>query len=459
MSTSNGIAPNAPFPRRPFPRRAFLRGAGVAIALPWLESLLPRIARAGGPAPKGLPQRIAFFYAPNGVNQAAWKVGDEGALRALSPTLAPLAPWMSKLSVLSGLAHHKADANGDGPGDHARAGATFLTAAQAKKGGNEIHVGVSIDQVIAQAVGAETMFPSLELSCDPGAVAGECDSGYSCAYSSHISWRTPSMPMAKETDPRSLFDRLFTDAGGPGTREEKALRAERRQSILDLALDDARALSGSLGASDRRKVDEYLSGVREIERRLERSVADAGAGTAGGAAGRPAGIPRDFAEHYGLLADLLALAFKSDLTRVATFMLANEGSNRSYASIGVPEGHHGISHHGGNAEMLAKVAKIDRFHVELFSRFVKSLDAMPEGDATVLDRSLLVYGSCIGDGNRHNHDDLPILLAGASVPFAVRGQHVQFKRGTPVGNLFASLGAQMTGTPTPVGDATGVLGA
>ncbi|MCC7139555.1 MAG: DUF1552 domain-containing protein [Planctomycetes bacterium] len=435
-----------------FHRRAFLRGAGVALALPWLESLAPRgaaAAPAGGP-----PRRLVFVYVPNGVHLPAWTPKTEGTFGALPPTLAPLAPFAARLTVVSGLAQQKAEANGDGPGDHARAAATFLTGAQARKAAGEIRAGRSIDQAVAAEIGAATPFPSLELGCDPSAVAGECDSGYSCAYSSTVAWRTATTPLPKETDPRALFDRLFTDAGGPGTPQEKALRRRRRRRVLDVVADEARALAARLGATDRRKLDEYLTGVEELEARLDR----AGEGGAVAGLSRPGEAPRDdLATHAGLLLAVLATALRTDRTRVATVMLANEGSGRSYPSIGVPEGHHGLSHHAGDAAVQEKLGKIDRYHVEILARFLAALDAVPEGDGTLLSSTHVVYGSGIGDGNRHNHDELPILHVGAPLPGLRAGEHVRHPRRTPLGNLFASLGVAMTGRPLLVGDATGPL--
>ena len=380
--------------------------------------------------------------------------------------------------VLSGLAHAKANANGDGPGDHARAGATFLTGAQAKKtSGAEIRAGVSVDQVAAAAIGTETAFPSLEVGCDQGAVSGDCDSGYSCAYSSNLSWRTPSSPNAKEIDPQAVFDRLFGDPFA-GTPEERAARRRRRASILDVVLDEANSLRGRLGASDQRKVDEYLSGVRAVETRLARSAsAEAEAKPTGNLAkgrllggkeknagrvpydpnGRPIDEPRDFAEHVTMMGDLIALAFQGDVTRVASLLMANEGSNRSYASIGVPEGHHGISHHGGDTKAQGKIARINLHHVELFSRLVSRLASMPEGDGTVLDHTLLVYGSAIGDGNRHNHDDLPILLVGGGNGTVKTGRHLRVRGGTPVANLYLTMLDRLGVRHDTFGDSTGHL--
>jgi len=462
----------------PLDRRQVLRAAGVAIALPWLEAMVPTWATkvSAAPAPKPSPLRLAFVYVPNGAHMASWTPTTEGEGYDVPGILQPLTPWRDRLLVLSGLAHLHANANGDGPGDHARAGATFLTGAQAKKAASGgVRAGVSVDQLAAQALAAEAAFPSLEVGCDPGAVSGDCDSGYSCAYSSNISWRTPTTPNAKEVDPRAVFDRLFGDNGG-GTPEERADRRRRRASVLDVVLDQAKALAGRLGSGDRAKLDEYLEGLRALEVRLARSAQSDAAPAAGNVAkarldapardeskvahvdaGRAPEAPRDFAEHATMMGDLVALAFQGDRTRVATFMLANEGSNRSYPSIGVPDGHHGVSHHGGDVRAQGKIARINRHHVDLFSRMVARMASMREGEGSVLDHALIVYGSSISDGNRHNHDDLPMLLVGGGNGTVRTGRHLRVPAGTPVCNLFLSLLDRVGVRRDAFGDSTGRL--
>ena len=444
-----------------FPRRAFLRGAGAAIALPWLSSLLPRAALAGD-APKAPPLRFAFLYVPNGADGPSFSPREAGSEYALPFALEPLAAMKADFLVLSGLAQAKANANGDGPGDHARAGATFLTGCQALKSG--IRAGVSVDQVIARHVANETRLPSIEIGCEPGASAGECDSGYSCAYSSNLSWRSETSPMAKEIDPRSVFERLFADDVPGDTAAERKVRAAERKSILDAVLDDARRLAARLGVSDRAKMDEYLTGVREMERRLDRSMGGGGAKAPGGETigvgpkgDRVVGIPADYEEHVRLMADLLVLAFQADATRVASFMLANEGSNRAYPSIGVTSGHHEVTHHGKDERKVEAVRKINRYHVTQLAYFVERLKATPDGDGTLLDHTVVAYGSCIGDGDRHNHDDLPILVAGRGNGLVHPGRHVRYARGTPLCNLWLSL-LDAAGAPADrFGDSTGRL--
>jgi len=428
-------------------RRTFLRGCGTAVALPFLDAMLPRAWAA--PA---APRRLAFLFVPNGIHMPDWTPATEGGDYALPHLLEPLAALRGDVAVLTGLAHDKARANGDGPGDHARSAAVFLTGAQPfKTAGANLRAGVSVDQVAAHRLGAATRFPSLELGCEPGLQAGSCDSGYSCAYSSNISWRTPQLPMAKEVDPRLLFERLFEIGPGPQTAAARARRLAERSSILDYVRDDARRLHARLGRGDRAKLDEYFEGVREIERRLEMAAGgNADAGAAGLAP--PAGIPREYAEHVRLMYDLLVLAFRLDLTRVATFMLANEGSNRSYDFVGAPDGHHNLSHHGGDRVKIDKIRRINRFHTEQLAYF---LGRMKENG--LLDSSLVVYGSAISDGNAHNHDNLPILLAGRGGGTFEPGRHLAFAPRTPLCNLYVSL-LDATGTPTPrFGDSTGPL--
>jgi hypothetical protein len=417
-------------------RRTVLKGMGAMVALPWLEAMLPRTLR-GAPAAAVAPQRMAFIYVPNGIDMANWMPAAEGALTTLPPTLQPLAPFQHELLVLSGLTLDKARPNGDGPGDHARAMASFLTGRQARKThGADIRVGVSVDQLAAQKIGKATRFASLELGCEGGKNSGNCDSGYSCAYSANLAWRTESSPVAKETNPRSVFERLFSV---PGKGDDKARRRQRyKHSILDFVGEDARNLKNRLGGTDQRKLDEYLTCVREIEQRLDR-VENAVDIAAPAGAARPTGIPRDYREHLRLMADMLALAFQADLTRIATFVFANDGSNRSYRDYGVPEGHHDMSHHGGSKEKKAKIQKINQFHIEQLAYLLGKLKSVQEGRGTLLDNCMIVYGSGISDGNRHNHNDLPILLAGKGGNTLKTGRHLRYPKDTPLMNLYLCM--------------------
>jgi hypothetical protein len=430
-------------------RRAVLRGAGAAVALPLLDAMSPAF---GAAAPAAGPKRMAFVFVPNGINMADWTPRAEGASFELPRTLEPLNPVKSDLLVLTGLTHDKARANGDGPGDHARSGASFLTGVQPRKtAGANIRAGISVDQVAAARIGRATRLPSLEIGCDRGLNSGNCDSGYSCAYSANISWKSESMPMAKEVSPRAVFDRLFSAGADPK-------RDRQRRSILDYVAEDTAKVGRELGAGDRRKLDEYLQGVREIEVRIERAEKESRTTpTAAPKMDLPVGVPRDYAEHMRLLFDLLVLAFQTDSTRIATFMLANEGSNRPYPFIGVSEGHHDLSHHGNDTAKKEKIAKINRFHMEQHARFLSRLKAIKEGSGTLLDNCMIVYGSAISDGNRHNHDDLPVVLAGGGAGTIKTGRHIRYPQNTPMNNLFLSMLERM-GVPTDtLGDSTGRL--
>lgn len=440
-------------------RRTILRGAGAVMALPLLDAMTTRgraesrvrDASDGRDAKDEAPRRLVFVYAPNGVNRDVWTPQSVGALDTLPPTLEPLAKWRQDLLVLGGLTLHTARANGDGPGDHARANAAFLTCAQARKEGGAIHVGASIDQVIARRVGSTTRFRSLEMGCEDGAQSGQCDSGYACAYSSNLSWSAPTTPVPKEVDPRRLFDRLFREGEEGDTPEERTARLARRRSVLDLVREDAKRLARRISADDARKLEEYENSVRELERRLARA-ADGGGDVPETA--RPAGIPKDRGEHARLLADVLVLALRTDSTRIATFALANEGSNASHVAVGVPEGHHEVSHHGGDATKREQVAKIDRFHVECFAHLVGRLSEADERGVRMLDSTHLVYGSGIGDGNRHDHGDLPILVLGGGVK---GGRYAVSPNETPLANLHLALARGMRAPLDRFADSTAAL--
>jgi hypothetical protein len=436
-------------------RRTVLKGMGAAIALPFLEAMMPGIAVAA-PASKSVPGRLAFLYVPNGVVIPEFKPAIEGAGFELPSILEPLMPFQEDLLVLSGLTCDKARPNGDGPGDHARAMSAFLTGSQPRKtSGADIKVGISVDQVAADKVGQETRFASLELGCDRGLQSGNCDSGYSCAYSANISWRSESTPMAKEVDPRLVFERLFAS---PIKDEAEASRAKRdryNKSILDFVAEDAGQLRRRLGGSDQRKMDEYLSGVRDLELRIARLGHGPVIAPPGVTA--PTGIPQDYQEHIRVLCDLLVLAFQGDLTRVSTFVLANEGSNRSYKFIGVPEGHHDLSHHGNDKAKLEKLRQINRFHITQLAYLLEKLRSIKEGEGSLLDSCMLLYGSGNGDGNRHNHDDLPILLAGRGRGTLRTGRHVRYQRETPLTNLYLAMLDRMEVPAESFGDSTGKL--
>ncbi|HEY2951941.1 MAG TPA: DUF1552 domain-containing protein [Verrucomicrobiae bacterium] len=439
------------------PRRTFLQGLGTAVALPMLEAMLPgaSLAAATVTSAAASPRRMAFIYVPNGANMADWTPKTIGTEFELPPILDPLKPHQRDIQVLSGLAQDKARPNGDGAGDHARASATFLTGCQARKtNGADIRVGISVDQLAAEKLGKQTRFASLELGCDRGQQVGNCDSGYSCAYSFNIAWKTPSTPVPAEVNPRLVFDRLFTAGGKDDLDENRARRQRYHKSILDFALEDAHRLKSNLGATDRRKLDEYLTAVREIEQRIEMAERYAAALPD---YQKPKGVPKDYEQHIRLMYDLLALSFQTDTTRISTFIMAHDGSNRSYKFIDVPEGHHDLSHHGGNEEKKQKIAKINRFHMTQFAYFLAKLKSIKEGDGSLLDSCMIVYGSGIGDGNRHNHDDLPVLLAGQGGGTLTPGRHVQFPRNTPMANLYLSMLDRVGAPVERLGDSTGLL--
>lgn len=435
-------------------RRSVLKGIGAAVTLPLFDSTWPgSVVAAETQTLAHLPRRMAFFYVPNGVNMHAWRPEKTGRDFALTSILEPLASVREDLLVLSGLTCDKARANGDGAGDHARSLSAFLTARQARKThGADIYVGTSIDQVAAERIGAQSRFPSLELGCEPARQSGDCDSGYSCAYSSSIAWKTPTQPLGKETDPRQVFERLF----GSGETDVTAERKKYRQSVLDFVLGDANRLRGRMGGHDRQKLDQYLTAIRELELRIARHEDEAKHFKP--EMEQPAGIPEDYAEHIRLLGELMVLAFQSDSTRICTFVMANEGSNRNYRMIDVPEGHHDLSHHGNDEAKLEKIRLINRFHTTQFAHILERLKSIPEGDGTLLDQSMIVYGSGIGDGNAHNHDDLPILLAGRGGGTISPGRHVQYSDETPLANLYLSMLDRLDAAVDHLGDSTGRLG-
>lgn len=434
-------------------RRTVLRGLGVSLALPWLEAThsIAKAATAGA-----APTRMAFIFVPNGVVMNNWMPKTEGFGFQLTPTLEPLAPVQDDLLVISGLTHDKGRANGDGAGDHARSASVFLTGAQPRKtDGEQIRSGISVDQLAASKIGQNTRFSSLELGVDPGRMAGNCDSGYSCAYSSNISWSSESTPVGKEVNPRLVFERLFASGKSSEADRGRQQREALQKSVLDFINDDARRLQSKLGRNDNRKLDEYLTGVREVERRIGAKTStpiDVDVDYA-----IPEGIPGDYQDHMRMMCDLMVLAFQTDSTRIATMMFANAGDNKNYRKIGVPDGHHDLSHHGDNPEKLDKLSKINRFHIQQLSYLLQQMKSIREGERTLLDNCMVVYGSGLSDGNRHNHDNLPILLAGSGGGTIQTGRHLRYDLETPVCNLFMSMLDRMGVDAPYIGDSTGRL--
>ena len=437
-------------------RRAVLRGFGTALALPWLERFAPNPVRAAVRAPgfnaDGEPLRLVYLYVPNGVHMPDWTPQTAGRDFTLPWILEPLAGVREHVSVVTGLVHDKARANGDGPGDHARAAAVFLTGVQPLKRDGQVGLGISADQIAAAAIGANTRFRSLELGVDPGGNSGQCDSGYACAYSSNISWQGATTPSDKEINPRLLFDRIFRGGNGDEAATAEAERLRRRSSVLDFVQEDAQRLRARLSNTDRAKVEEYFDGVRELERRMERAAVDRVEEV--GDELRPAGTPRDYDEHLRLLRELLVLAIRTDRSRVFTLMFANEGSDRAYRQLQISDGHHSISHHGNEAAKLEQIRKINRLHVEHLAALLQSLAQVPEGAGSLLDHTMLVYGSGISDGNRHNHDELPVLVCGRGGGLAP-GQHLIAPNGTPMMNLHLDLLDRMGAGTASLGDSTG----
>ncbi len=432
-------------------RRTVLKGVGTAMALPLLEVMSPTRSAFAAKAPSG-PVRMGFVFFPNGAIMRDWRPsGDASSLSLDSKTLKPLAGFSDDVLALEGLTQHHARANGDGGGDHARNASAFLTGAQPfKTSGADIRVGVSVDQAAAADVGDRTRLPSLELGTVRGRNAGGCDSGYSCAYSSNISWKTPSTPMAKEINPRLVFERMFGSASDRAAEKDRARRALYRQSVLDLVSEDAADLRKKLGGSDRRKLDEYFTSVRELEERIARA-ADADPVEVP-KVDLPGGVPREHAEHVDLMYDLMALAFQTDSTRICSFMLENAGANRSYPEIGVGAGWHSLSHHQNKEDKMVAIQKIDQFYAERFARFLGKLKSIREGDGTLLDNSMILYGSAISDANRHNHDDLPILLAGRGGGTIRSGRYLKYADETPLNNLFVSMTDRMGCSIEVLGD-------
>jgi hypothetical protein len=431
------------------PRRTFLRGLGAAIALPMLDAMQPALARAGT---SKSPVRLAFTYVPNGVTLADWTPDASGRSFAFTRILKPLEAFRDDLVVVSGLAHRNGQELGDGPGDHARAAASYLTGVHPRKtAGADIKNGISIDQVIAEQLASETRFRSIELGCDDSRTVGNCDSGYSCAYTNSISWRSETTPMPPETNPRLVFERLFgADAGlDPATR---ARRLRSRRSILDVVHERTRSLVGHLGASDQRKIDEYLESIRDVERQIDRAEHDER--DFDPQIEKPTGIPIDYDAYVKLMFDMQVLAFQADLTRVSTMMMGREGSLRTYPEIGVPDPHHPLTHHGGKTDWVERVTKINEFHTSLFATFVAKMKATADGDGTLLDHSMIVYGSGLADGNRHTHEDLPVLLLGRGGGFGM-GRHIAYAKDTPMTNLFLTLADRMGVKPESIGDSTG----
>ena len=428
-------------------RRTVLRGTGTALSLPFLNIMHPASAASTAAA---APTRMAFVFFPNGAIMDRWKPDGEGTEFQLGDSLTPLQVHQNDLLVMTGLTQHHARANGDGGGDHARNASAFLTGAQPRKtSGADIEVGISADQAAAKRIGDQTRLPSLELGIERGRNAGNCDSGYSCAYSTNISWKSPNTPTAKEINPRLAFERIF------GSREAAATQERRlrfRKSILDFVSEDARRLQGKLGGTDRQKLDEYFTSVREVEQRIDRAnhlrpedIPDVNL---------PAGVPAELSEHLRLMYDIMLLSFQTDSTRIATFMVGDAGCNRTYREVDVKGGHHQLSHHRNDEEKMAQIAKIDKFLAEQFAGFLTRMKAVQEGDGNLLDNSMILYGSAISDANRHDHHDLPIVIAGRGGGTVKTGRAVHHPNETPLNNLLLAMAHGVGANIGELGDST-----
>jgi hypothetical protein len=437
-----------------------LRGLGTVMALPVFESMLPSMRLMGataGASSTGFPRRLAWVYIPNGANMPDWIPATTGRDYELSKILQPLQAHKNDITVISGLDNFQANELGDGGGGHARASAAYLTGVHPRKtAGADIRGGISADQIAAEAIGDQTKVPSMELSCDAGQRNDTCDSGYSCAYQFNISWKSPTMPVNPEVDPKSAFERLFGGADAAQTLEAQAKRRLYNKSVLDYVLDDSKHLNSTLGTSDQRKLDEYLSAVRDLEKRIaasEKFKLELPPEM------RPAGLDSDpnFEGHMRLMYDIMTLAFQTDATRIATFIVGHDGSNRPYPQTGILEGHHDISHHRNNPAQRAKMAVINQYHVENFAYFLQKLKSVKEGDGTLLDNCAILYGGGLGEPNTHTPENLPIVLAGRAGGAFTSGQHLYTGGHVPITNLYRSMLDTVGAKTEKIGDSNGEL--
>jgi hypothetical protein len=439
--------------KKHLPRRTFLRGVGAVLSLPVLDSMVPAFAATTGPKPS---VRLAFVYHPVGMIMDRWTPKVEGAGFEFTPTMKALEPFRENIVVLSGLAQVQGRALGDGAGDHAREGATWLTGVHPKKTeGIGIRAGVSADQVAAQEFGKSTQLGSLEIGLESPSLAGGCDSGYSCAYTNTLSWRSPTTPVPVEINPRAVFERLFGDGDSTDPAARLKAMAEQR-SILDYVAGSIDRLESKLGAADRNKLSEYLEAIRDVERRIQKAEQQ-NALFKVPVMERPASAPEEFEDHAKLMTDLQVIALQTDMTRVVTFMLGRAGSNRSYRAIGISDGHHSITHHQNDPVKIDKVAKIDAHLVKTFAYFLEKLKSTPDGDGNLLDHSLVVYGSSLADANAHTHHDLPIVLAGGGCGQLKGGRHLRYEKDTPMNNLLVGVLNKAGVSVEHFGDSTGHL--
>jgi hypothetical protein len=435
--------------RKALERRTFLRGMGAAVALPFLDAMTPAMA-----ATPTRPVRLAFVYVPNGIDMRNWHPEYTGELRELPRILKPLEPFKQDITLLGNLTHNNGRALLDGPGDHGRCCGAYLTGVQPMKTMINIKAGVSCDQIVANKIGSQTRFPSLEVGLEDARQAGDCDSGYSCAYTNNLAWRSETQPLPPILDPRALFERLF-GTGVALSPEARARRDKFRRSILDFVKEDTAKLQKTLGPTDKRKLDEYLSSIREIERQMEKAAKDNT--QIDPKMDKPYGIPADFAEHFRLMTDIVTVAFQADLTRVLTFLITREGTSRAYRELGIPDGHHPLTHHQGKTDQMEKVRQINEYHTAQLATWLTKLKSIKEGDSNLLDNSMIVYGAGLSDGNRHTHEDLPTLIAGSGGGHFKTGRRIVCRRETPMCNLFLTMMDRMGVQMEHFGDASGRL--
>jgi hypothetical protein len=436
--------------RKSLPRRTFVRGLGTTLALPFLDAMAPALTRAAAKT----PVRLAFIYHPVGMIMDKWTPAAEGRGFEFTPTMKPLEPFRQNLTVLTGLAQVNGRALGDGPGDHAREGATWLTGVHPKRSETNIGCGISADQLAAREFGKETQLASLELSLEAPGLAGACDQNYSCAYTNTVSWRTPTTPLPMEPNPRVIFERLFGD-GAKNDPETRLASLKKQRSILDYVAGSIDRLQTNLGARDRGKLSEYLESIRDIERRIQKAEQQ-NASLKLPEMERPAGAPEEFEDYLKLMVDLQAIAYQTDMTRVITFMFGRAGSNRPYRSIGISDGHHSLTHHMNDPEKIEKVTQIDRHLVKQFAYYLEKMKSTPDGDGSLLDHMIVCYGSSLGDANIHTHHDLPIALVAGTGLFQ-GNRHLRYSKETPLNNLFLNILDKAGVVCDGFGDSTGRL--
>lgn len=434
--------------KKALPRRTFLRGVGASVALPLLDAMVPAVTAQASTAARPV-RRLGFVYMPMGSYIDEWTPRSEKDLSELSPSLASLEPVKEHLTVLTGMELQNAY-----PGTHATSNAAFLSAAKAKwTESTDYYLGTTVDQIAAKRIGQETQLPSLELAMDLVTMVGQCDNGFACVYQNNLSWSSPTTPLPSEAHPRLVFEKLFGEGGTP---EERKAALRKRASLLDWVGEDIARLQRELGAEDQQKVEQYLDSVREVERRIQKAESEADEERLPDL-DRPVGVPAEYADHARLMFDLQVLAMQGDVTRVITFQLARETSNRTYPEVGVSEPHHPLTHNGGDPESLAKVAKINGFHVSLFSYFLEKLKATPDGDGSLLDHTMYLYGSGMGNPDVHDHTNLPIIVAGGSASGVKGNRHIRYDQPTPLANLHLTLLDRAGVRLDSFGDSTGKI--